>query len=187
MSPYPLRAGRKNIIEAARLLIEQEGVEELSLAKLANAVGVKAPSLYKHIKNKESLLHAVIEATYQNLFTAYDQALQNSGATAEERILALSDAHYQFAHANPNTYVLAYSTIEPEQFSDTDLLLKQAVQVQDIVSEIAGETNSLTAYRGLLALTHGFVMLELNGQFRRGGDLQQTLRDAVHAYLHGWH
>ena len=187
MSPYPLRTGRKKIIETARMLIEREGVERLSLAKVAKEVGVKTPSLYNHISSKESLLNAVVEAIYLSLFTAYNQALQNSGDTAEEKLLALLDAHYHFAHANPNTYVLAYSTIEPKQFSDPDLLLNQAVQVQGIIGEITGEANSLSAYRGLLALTHGFVMLELNGQFRRGGDLQGTLRDAVRAYLRGWH
>jgi len=67
------------------------------------------------------------------------------------------------------------------------MLLQKAIQIQAIIKEITGEGNSLTALRGLLALVHGFVMLEINGQLRRCGDLQQTLQDAVRAYLRGWH
>lgn len=186
MSPYPLQTDRKTLIKKARKLIEREGIEQLSLAKLAKEVGIKAPSLYNHIQSKESLLHAVIEDTYQQLFEAYNEAIQNEVLAPEEQILALSNAHYKFAHANPNTYILAYTAAEPRELSDPNMLLKQALQIQQIVKEITGDEKSLTAVRGLLALVHGFVMLELNGQFRRGGDLKQTLNTAIRAYLHGW-
>lgn len=187
MSPYPLRTDRRTIINTARILIEREGIEHLSLAKLANEVGIKAPSLYNHISNKDSLLHAVIEETYLQLFAAYDEALQNSGPSAEEKLLTILDAHYQFAKDNPRAYVLAYTAADEKQLSNPDMLLQQAIRIQTIIKEITGESNSLTALRGLLAIVHGFVMLELNGQLRRGGDLQQTLQDAVRAYLRGWH
>ena len=187
MSPYPLQTDRKTIINTARALIEREGIEHLSLAKLAKEVGIKAPSLYNHIDSKNSLLHAVIEETYLQLFTAYDKALESSGSSPEEKLLTILDAHYRFAHANPRSYILAYTAADADQLNNPDMLLQKAIQIQVIIKEIAGEGNSLTALRGLLALVHGFVMLELNGQLRRGGDLQQTLQDAVRAYLRGWH
>ncbi|MEM8862291.1 MAG: TetR-like C-terminal domain-containing protein [Chloroflexota bacterium] len=51
---------------------------------------------------------------------------------------------------------------------------------------VTGEENSLVALRGLLAITHGFVSLEINGQYRRGGDLSQAFEVVVRAYLSGW-
>jgi hypothetical protein len=54
------------------------------------------------------------------------------------------------------------------------------------MAEITGEAESLPALRGLLALMHGFVMLELAQQFRRGGDLDAAYDKAVRAYLNGW-
>jgi len=186
MSPYPVQTNHKTIIKTARKLIERDGIEHLSLAKLAEKVGIKAPSLYNHISSKESLLHAVIEDTYQQLFEAYDEVLQTDGITAEEKLLTLADVHFQFAHEHPNSYVLAYTAADPQKLSNTDMLLNHALKIQNIVKEITGEENSLTAVRGLLAMVHGFVMLVLNGQLRRGGDLKQALRDSVRAYLHGW-
>lgn len=186
MSPYPSQTDLPGIIEAARQLIEQDGVERLSLSKIASELGIKAPSLYNHIESKNDLLHAVIEQTYLSMFTAYDEALESSSEDPAEQLLNLSRAQRRFAHANPNTYMLAYSTQNPELRADPYLLLKQAIAIQKIMAQISGEENSLAALRGSLALTHGFISLELNGQFRRGGDLAETFDQIIRAYLAGW-
>lgn len=186
MSPYPVQTNRETIIENARALIESDGVENLSLGDLASALGVKAPSLYRHIESKNALLNAVIEQTFVKLFQAYDEALANAGEDPTEKLLSMARAQYTFAHANPNTYMLAYAAQDPELRADPNLLLERAITIQKIISQISGEQKSLTALRGLLALVHGFTMLELNGQLQRGGDLSLTLEETVRAYLHGW-
>jgi len=186
MSPYPVQTDRKTIVETASALIEQEGVENLSLAKLASHLGIKAPSLYRYIANKEALLYAVIELTYLSLFEAYDDALVSASDDPVDQLIKLSHAHRSFAHANPNTYLLAYTTPNPELPTNPNLLLERAISIQGIMKQISGEENSLTALRGVLVLIHGFISLELNGQFRRGGDLGETFDAIVLAYLRGW-
>jgi len=186
MSPYPVQTDRKTIVETASGLIEQGGVENLSLSKLASQLGIKAPSLYRHIASKEALLQAVIELTYLRLFDAYDIALASADEEPVDQLIKLSQAHREFAHANPNTYMLAYSTPDPEFPADPDMLLERAITIQQIMMQISGEENSLKALRGVLALIHGFISLELNGQFRRGGDLSETFGAIILAYLQGW-
>jgi AcrR family transcriptional regulator len=185
MSPYPSQTDRKTIIETARILIERDGVESVSLGKIASEFGIKAPSLYRHIKNKNALMQAVIEQTYLNLFAAYDTAFEDSDDPVKT-LLNLSRAQRDFAHQNPNTYMLAYAAQNPDLQANPNMLLERAIEVQQIIEEISGKKNSLTALRGLLAITHGFIMLELNGQLRRGGDLSATFDEAVLAYLKGW-
>jgi AcrR family transcriptional regulator len=186
MSPYPVQTNRQTIVETAFELIEQDGVENLSLGKLASQLGIKAPSLYRHIANKDALLQAVIELTYLRLFEAYDEALANASESPVDRLIMLSHAHRRFAHANPNTYMLAYTTTNPESSAIPDMLLERAISIQGIMTQISGEENSLPALRGVLALIHGFISLELNGQFRRGGDLSEAFDAIVLAYLQGW-
>jgi AcrR family transcriptional regulator len=186
MSPYPVQTDRKTIVETAFELIEQKGVESLSLSKLASQLGIKAPSLYRYIASKESLLQAVIELTYLRLFEAYDAALESASEDPTDQLIKLSHAHRSFAQANPNTYMLAYTTSNPELPSNPDILLERAILIQGIMMQISGEENSLTALRGVLALIHGFISLELNGQFRRGGDLSETFDAVIQAYLRGW-
>jgi hypothetical protein len=82
--------------------------------------------------------------------------------------------------------MLAYAVQNPELRADPNMLLERAISVQKIMVKISGEENSLPALRGLLALIHGYIMLELNGQFQRGGDLSLTFEEIVSAYLQGW-
>ena len=186
MSPYPSQTNRSMIVETARQLIEQDGVADLSLGKVAAALEIKAPSLYRYIKNKHALLIAVIEQTYLNLFAAYDEALAESGDDPAERMLNLGRAHRRFAHENPNTYMLIYTRNDPQNLENPNMLLERALLVEKIMSRIAGEENSLPALRGSLAIVHGFSMLELNGEFRRGGDLDAHFDAVLKAYLRGW-
>jgi len=186
MSPYPVQTDRETIVETARALIEQDGVESLSLGRLADELGIKAPSLYRHIVNKNALLQAVIEQTYMNLFHAYDDALENAGSDVQKQILMLSQAHRTFAHENPNTYMLAFTAQNPELRTNPDILLARAIFLQQVIAQISGEESSLPALRGLLALVHGYVMLELNEQLQRGGDLSATFDAVIRAYMQGW-
>jgi len=184
--PYPAQTDRNTIIQTARTLIEREGVEQLSLARLATELGIKAPSLYRYIPNKAALLQAVNLLTYRQLFLAYETALQVAGDDPQDRMLAIFRAHRAFAHANPETYVLAYTTTVPEQRADERVLEQMALLIQELMSAISGPERSLAALRGALALVHGFVMLELKDQLKRGGDLTQAFEESIAAYVAGW-
>jgi len=186
MSPYPIQTDRETIIKTARKLMERGGLEGLSLASVAGKLGIKAPSLYRHIESKGALLHAVIENIYHDLFAAYDDAIANSSDDPEEQLISLAHAQHKFAHANPNAYMLAYEVKDPEVRADPNMLLQQAVILQRIMAKISGEEKSLVALRGLLAIGHGFIILELNGQFQRGGDLSIAYEESIRAYLRGW-
>ena len=70
--------------------------------------------------------------------------------------------------------------------AEQQLLEALAIPIQQVMAEISGEEGSLAALRGLWALLHGFMLLELSGQFRRGGDLEAAFVQSVEAYLNGW-
>lgn len=186
MSPYPVQTDRATILETARALIERAGVESLSLAQLASELGIKAPSLYRHIASKNALLKAVIEQTYMNLFRTYDEAFESASNDPKDQLLRIAQAHRGFVQTNPNTYMLAFTTQNPELRTNPDILLDRAVFLQQIIAQISGQENSHPALRGLLAIVHGYVMLELNEQLQRGGDLSATFDAVVNAYLRGW-
>ncbi len=184
--PYPAQTDRPTIVQTARMLIEHEGVDHVSLARLASVLGIKAPSLYRHVPSKTALLQAVVTLTFQQLFDAYTTALEAGGHTPQEQVLAILRAHRAFAHANPQTYVLAFTTTVPEQRADEAMLEQLALPLQQLMAGLSGLAQSLAALRGALALVHGFVMLELNQQLRRGGDVDAAFEAAITAYIIGW-
>ena len=184
--PYPNQISKESIINQASELIEQDGVDTLSLSKLASALGVKAPSLYRHIGNKNQLLQSVNLQTLQNLFTTMGVAIAQTPADPHKQMMALALAYRQFAHAHPQLYTLAYTHKNEGIRPDETVLTQSVLPIQAIMAKISGQQQSLSALRGALALLHGFVMLEINEQLQRGGDLDQAFTQSVGAYLHGW-
>ena len=55
------RLSRQAIIEAARTLLAAEGIEAVSLRRVAGALGVTAPALYAHVTDKRDLLQGVAD------------------------------------------------------------------------------------------------------------------------------
>lgn len=183
--PYPAQVTHESIVETAWELVEAEGLDQLSLGRLAAALGIKAPSLYKHIASKAALLKAVNELTEARLFEALAPALEQMD-DPRQRLLNLARAYRAFALEHPVTYVLAYTTSDPDSRPDPARQEAAALPLQAVVAEITGEADSLAALRGLWALIHGFVLLEIHAQFRRGGELSAAYEQALAAYLDGW-
>lgn len=186
--PYPAQINQETIIAAARALLEQHGVEHLSLRLLAEHLGVKAPSLYRHVRNKTALLLSVKNSTLRELFDALYAALEQ-GATPTERILSVGQAYRRYAHQNPACYGLIFTNTIPELLPDAEAEAHNeqlVLPLQALFAQVSGEAASLAGLRGLLGLLHGWVTLELATQFRRGGDLDAHFEQAIRAYLRGW-
>jgi AcrR family transcriptional regulator len=184
--PYPSQTDLDSIVTVARELIEQEGVEQLSLARLASKLGIKPPSLYRYVPNKAALMQAVVTFTFQQLFQTYESAIVASSSHPKAQLIAIFQAHRAFAHLNPETYILAFTTTQTEERADAGMLEQLVLPIQAMMATLVEAERSLPALRGALALVHGFVLLELKDQFRRGGDLNETFEAVIHAYLTGW-
>jgi AcrR family transcriptional regulator len=184
--PYPAQVTPENIIQKAAEMIEQDGVEQLSLAKLASALSVKAPSLYRHVSNKDALLQAVNLQTLQRLFAEFEAALASVGEDAAEQLTAVLHTYRTFAHNNPHCYRLALANPIDAQRPDEAVLEQMILPLQAIVAAITGQAQSLAALRGVLALVHGFVMLEINNVLRRGGNLTADFTQIITTYISGW-
>ena len=184
--PYPSQVDKARIVEQAQQLLEAEGLEALSLAKLAEALGVKAPSLYRHVGHKGELLQAMNQVTVEALFAAMHDARTTAPADPKAQLLAIFHAFRRFAHAHPQSYELLFARQAAGERPDEGLLTGLALSLQSIIAQLSGEAQALAALRGALALAHGYVMLELNQQLRRGGDLDATYEQVITAYLVGW-
>ncbi len=184
--PYPSQVTSEKIIAKAWQMIESDGINQLSLSKLAASLGVKAPSLYRHVGSKAGLLQGVNLYTSQQLIETLNETAVQSSGSPHEQIAALLLAYRSFAHAHPNCYILAFTNSDDNLRPDEDLLEQMVLPIQELMTAVSGSENSLAALRGAMALVHGFVMLELHNQLRRGGDLSAAFEAAVHAYLHGW-
>lgn len=182
--PHPAQVTHEQILHTARRLFEAQGYEQVTLARLAEALGIKAPSLYKHFSDKAALLKAVNTLTMSELTHAMQKATLEF-STPYARAEAMASAYWDYALAHPAAYSLAFNN-QLGSAPDPAVAEALALPLQAIFAEGVGAENALTALRGAWALLHGFVMLYLTERFQRGGDVTQAYQSALRAYLRGW-
>lgn len=183
--PYPSQITAEAVLLKAREMIEQDGVDGLSLHRLAAALGVKAPSLYRYYPSKIDLLRVVNQQTTRELVAAMRRAAESS-SKPKGRVRAMMSAYRAYAHAHPALYGLAFTNTVTDLRADPAEAEQLALPLQEAIAAVSGKSRALAALRGAWALAHGFVMLELSGQFRQKGDLDAAFAEAVEAYIAGW-
>jgi AcrR family transcriptional regulator len=181
--PYPAQTSRDQVIATAHQLIEVHGYEAVSLARLAQALGIKAPSLYKHVEDKNALIQAVNTLTYQHLVAAMIAPQEHDPI---QRAFAMARAYREFAATHPVTYALAFTTVSPATQPAPSVLESLVQPLQAVFAQIVGEDHAVDALRGAWALLHGFIVLQANQQFQRPFAIDTSFDTALAAYLRGW-
>jgi AcrR family transcriptional regulator len=92
---------RDAIVEAAREMIVADGLDALSLRRLASRLGVTAPALYAHVEDKRDLLKAVAEIEFGALVRRFDEV---ADLPPLDRIRANGRAYVAHARANPELF-----------------------------------------------------------------------------------
>lgn len=161
----PTRTDRRTeIIGAARALLDAEGPEALSMRRIADRIGIRAASLYKHFPDK-----AAIEAALQAQGMAETaDALEAAEADAPRGpsvLLELALAYRAYAVGSPHLYRL--TSAQPlARHALPDGLEDRAAM--PLMRAVRGNTDVARAF---YAFAHGMVMLEIDGRFPPGADL----------------
>lgn len=58
---------RTHIIHTAIDLADRDGIDSLSMRRLADQLGVKAMSLYHHVSNKETMLNGIVDEVFSRI------------------------------------------------------------------------------------------------------------------------
>lgn len=175
--PTPERTSLADIVGAARDIVEEEGLANLTMQAVAVRVGVRAPSLYKRVRNRDDLVRLVTEATVRDLGEQLD-AVAPSG-DAREDLGRLCRAFRAFAHAHPARYHLVFAAVPPASRPDVGSLAAAAAPVLRVASDLAGPDEALEAARTITAWAHGFVGMELAEAFNLGGDVERAFEYGI--------
>ncbi|WP_308295127.1 TetR/AcrR family transcriptional regulator [Streptomyces sp. NK08204] len=161
------------IAAAARGLLEERGRDELTMRALAERLGIRAPSLYKHFRNKEAVEAALVEDALAEMGAALHAALGEVPAAG--RVPALLAAYRRFALAHPGLYRLATTGPLPRAALPGGL------------EDWAGSpfflaTDEPHLAQALWSYAHGMVLLELDHRYPDGSDLDLTWQAGARAF-----
>ena len=121
---------KEKILDAALTLFSEKGYANVFVGDIADRVGIKAPSLYKHYKNKKAIFDAIIDEMNRR-FEEQAKAMQINGSDAaadagiyktlpEDQLLKLGREFFlYYLHDDYNRKFRKMLTLE--QFHDTDL------------------------------------------------------------------
>lgn len=104
----PLSDRQREITDAALVLINDQGIQELTMKRIAAAVGVSEPALYRHFASKSEILSAVIDEV--EAFRA--QAINAVYSSRQEAAAALSvffEAHAKLFVGRPELTIILFS------------------------------------------------------------------------------
>ena len=96
----------REIVGAARAMLESEGPEALTMRRLADRLGIRAPSLYKHFPHKAALEVAIIIDGFEEAAAAFEAAELEATGGAADLLQAFVAAYRAFAKSHPHVYRL---------------------------------------------------------------------------------
>ncbi len=146
------------IVAVARSLLEHEGMAALTMRRLADELGIRAPSLYKHLPNKAAVELAILVTGFEEAAAAFEEATED----AEDGLAAFVQAYREFAVAHPHLYRLMTERPLPRAELPPGLEARTAAPLLRV-------TGGPERARAAWAFIHGMVILELNGRFPSDG------------------
>jgi AcrR family transcriptional regulator len=172
--PTPDRTSLAEIVDAGRSIVAESGIAGLTMQRVAASVGVRAPSLYKRVRSRDDLVRLVIEAEALELGRRLDPIAERADIDARTALSDLATTTRGYAHSRPVAFGLILAPPHAGEAPDRDVLARASAPLLRIAGELAGKEHALTAARTLTAWMNGFIMMELAGAFRLGGDLEQA-------------
>ena len=158
---------KHKIMDEALTLFSEKGYANVFVADIAEKVGIKAPSLYKHYKNKQAIFDAIIEEM-NSRFLQEAGTLQINGADAvadaqiykqisEERLITLGkNLFLYFLHDDYTRRFRKMLTIE--QFHDKELADAYMKQYVDDPLSYQGMLLGLMVTSGVLQTENVEIM-----------------------------
>ena len=169
-------ARRHEIVEVAGALLEQHGPDGVTMRAIADVIGIRAPSLYKHIANKHELEVALIADGFVQQAEAFEKALaQDVTAPA----LAVAAAYRTWALEHQHLYRMMNDQPLPRDE------LPQGIEERPVGLVLEAFAGDRDRARAAWAFAHGMVTLELADRFPPDADIAVTWRIGIESIVAG--
>lgn len=170
------------VVTAAAELADAERLESLTLARLANQLGVRPPSLYAHVESLADLRQRLGARGARELAATLQAAA--AGRSGLDALHSIAEAYRAYARAHPGTYAAAQHAPQNGQGEAG----AAAAQLVEVVLAVLrgyglGGDDAIHAARIVRSALHGFVTLEHDRGFAIPLALDESFARLV-AFLH---
>lgn len=186
---------RTTLLNAASDMLHENGIETLSLRKLAARVGVSRTAPYHHFKDKNALLCGIAESGFKKLHTMNSKSFNNSELNTKEKFSKFIHGYVNFAKTNPELYELMFGRTIWKQKNSTEELrgaaypcfqyqvnMTRVWQQQKLLNH-SGKNNAVRASQVLWGTVHGIAKLFIDGIYTDLSHVEEICDHAVDMFL----
>ncbi len=175
------------LIKAGVEILSKEGIEGLSLRKVAQRTGVSHSAPYSHFPDKQSLIAAISTEGFNQLYSELDAAISVYPKNPKKQLQLGALTYVQFALNNTDTFKIMFSGVlekEKEYPAFVEISQKTFQRVVEVVKacQKAGVLQAGSSELMAIAVwgqVHGIISLALEGQITHTVLDQQKLEDIV--------
>lgn len=185
---------REKILEASRTVLFTSGYDALSMRKIASATGVSATSIYLYFKNKDHLVHTIIEESVEELSSAIESGSQKVKGTINQ-FEAIIRSYVDFALKQPEKYQVIYMVrsdamgrYPKEKFRKARrgyTLLESVIQ-QGVDEGIMELDRPMIAAYSIWAQLHGIIDVVLNRRLDSRIDQSNFIEESIEQIIQGF-
>ncbi len=181
------RLDKNTVVQAAVEILNAEGVQALTLNRLAEELKIKTPSLYNHIDGLTGLQQELAVLNAKLLADRLGAAA--IGKSGAELFMDASQAFRAYVKEYPGLYMSTLRSSATLQVQDPNLQREEERMMQvglAIMSSLGlnGE-DAIHGLRAFRSVVHGFATLEIAGGFGLPQDCDESFRRLVSALVAG--
>jgi AcrR family transcriptional regulator len=171
-------ATRRTILDAAGELLATVGEDGLSIREVCHRAGVKAPTVYHHFGDKQTLVDRVVD----DCFSSFDRAFADRPLPGDpvEALRFGLDRYVEYGVAHPVHYQLMFqrrsARLTPAAMASYDRL-RRAVAAIDAAGRLLIDVEIATA--AFWAAVHGVTSLLVTGGLHEAQPVVALVRDAM--------
>jgi AcrR family transcriptional regulator len=175
------------VTAAAAALADELGFAQLSMGVVADRLGVRTPSLYKHVTGQADLAHRIAVLAADELGSAMGDAVQ--GRAGSDALAAAAQALRSYVKQHPGRYA-AIDGARPTGPDDPFAVAARRA-LDPLTAVLRGyhlpADQEVHALRMLRSTLHGFVTLEVSTGFRYDTDVDDSFAWLVDFLDRGLH
>ncbi len=165
------------VVAAAAEIADKDGLDELTLALLAERLGIRVPSLYKHVDGLDDLRNRLAGVGMAALANAVSRAAE--GRHGRDALVSIAQAYRRFARLHPGQYQALSRPVRPATPQ-----AEEGQRIVEILDRVVGDykltgDDAVHAVRSIRAALHGFVSLEAAGGYGRSATVEASFYSMI--------
>ncbi|MFD1125068.1 TetR/AcrR family transcriptional regulator [Lentilactobacillus raoultii] len=173
MEEIKIQTARAKIIEAARKLFENKGVDGTSIRDIAKEAGYSHTTIYLYFGNKQELFNLIAEKPLKKLYLKFEE-IYESDKSNKDKFLLMCEYYVAFGIAQRQFYPLL-ATYDGERIDEksykndtSKMRMKSLNLLEEVLKKIISDNLDgelrVNLVRGVFYFLHGTVMTYISSK-----------------------